>query len=410
MRPAGHEKAAPEVSVRAAAARAHDEAVAGAAGTSSAASLLEIQRAAGNAAATVLVQRALAGGPGVGVRPIATGEASSEPRGGRVRSHTGSARTKGTSGRRPHLASLMRRAPVVRAAATAGRFTGLLGSAAGVMRAPTGTPMVVARETEPGAASERRVLAAGGGSADGRDPKAAGGGSAGGRELIAAGGGSAGGRELIAAGGGSAQGRTLVRARLTQPVPIEKPGVVDQDDAEGKHGGTGTKLYDEPDGTIIGHLGDNEKLTVIEELADDWYHVAAGNQDGYAKKQFVALTPEEDPDAQLYRITVADKLGLYALVSKRYGPFKERSILHLTLGDWGWDARFYANVVVYVNSPAMGDRNYIRGPFTRKQNGREYVDYTLDRGKRIWLPGRKFADMLHGTVPSGSESRTSSRS
>jgi len=242
----------------------------------------------------------------------------------------------------------------------------------------------------------RRVPIASGGSGE-RIPIASGG--SGERIPIASGG--SGERIPIASGGSGIRG-----------TPVGKAGVVDQDDPGGKRGGTGVKLLDEPEGALLDRLEDNTKVTVVEEMPGRWYHVVTqeGGRAGYVKAQFVDFPPGGDPDASLYRITEQDKVGLYKLLAKpkHYGPFKERALLKLQLGDWGWDARFYANVVVQVNKE--GRRQFIKGPIEKKVPTKSFpffrieTDYTMMKDKRIWLPGKTYADTLHGTVPSGSTS------
>ena len=199
---------------------------------------------------------------------------------------------------------------------------------------------------------------------------------------------------------------------------MNKAGVVDQDDPKSKRGGTGVKLLDSPLGTEFGRLEDGVKVTVVEELPGRWYHVVSQDgRSGYVKGQFITFAPENDPEASLYRITGDDNVGFFHLLSARYGHFEERNLLRLKLGAWGSDARFYARVVAHVNRRPEINRDYVKGPFKEKRwipgsggvfgdVGRveEVENWVMIKGGRIWLPGKTYADALHGTIPSGSPS------
>ena len=261
--------------------------------------------------------------------------------------------------------------------------------------------------------AQRRLVAAGGGSAGGRRPIASGGGSASGRRPIASGGGSSGGRRPIAAGGGEGS------AAYWHGTEVDLVGVVDQDgtnpgkDSDGR---PGVNLRPTP-GTSnnpLGRLADRDHVVAKEYVGDGWMRVVPtdghtwGGESrggelkgiaGYVKAPTLVnfqLPPDPaspDPGAFLYRIHRRERA--HQLVRDVYGAGNVET---------GQDQRFFTNVLKYINDKEDRGAAFKVKEKVRRAGPVAWIveDIELEAGKQIWIPSLAMAQSLKGTVSRGS--------
>lgn len=182
---------------------------------------------------------------------------------------------------------------------------------------------------------------------------------------------------------------TAGAAPATEGVAVAKFGIVDQDgERPGKQMEPGLNMRAGPSEASprLRRLPHNTPLIINRELPGEWYFAVSKNDgnSGYVAKSYVN-TDLPDPDASLHRI----KSGETALdiVRSHFDP---------DAFEWGKDARFYVNVLVFVNSDK--NRHGIRKPSPNA----DWDETMTFAGEQIWIPGRQFADTLKGQVSSGS--------
>ena len=146
----------------------------------------------------------------------------------------------------------------------------------------------------------------------------------------------------------------------------------------------GTHVRNEKGG-LLATLSYNTPVLAIAYKPGNSLKVTLDNNiTGWVVFDTISLYPP-GPNSKLYKIEQNEPAG--KIVDKFYG------------GDykWGWDRRFYENVLVYVNRP-NGFHKRKKEPGIYKNGG----DITTRAGYSIWVPSREEAKALHGVVSSGS--------
>jgi hypothetical protein len=161
---------------------------------------------------------------------------------------------------------------------------------------------------------------------------------------------------------------------------INKIGIVYKED------GANLRAEPDPGKNPIDLLPFNMKVYIIKSFPGDWYYVSTldSGKTGYidAKRIWTHL-PE--PNSKLYKIQSSE--DALTIARKFYSGSIEK----------GRDARYYVNVLVYVNK---GEGDTSRGIY--KENKNDTWDKTKTRANYlIWIPEADFANALVGTVQSG---------